>query len=199
MLRTDMAKATALLGRKIAELHAYLLMAAPGGSAQALYPAGSGVWAGSGSWQVSGNNAETSALQQALARLEGTEAGRPVAEAIRERGTAVRFGETERGAIAQFDPRANEIVISQPVRDASPSVLSAHLAHEGTHVKWNRADSIDQEYHAFSAQAEVWNQLKGSESDEQCDVVSGMIALGERGAKRIIRRLPSYRDLPEYA
>jgi len=68
---------------------------------------------------------------------------------------------------------------------------------EGIHVQWGRADSIDQEYHAFRAQAEVWNELKGNEVDEQCDWVSGMIAQGEAGAKAIIRFL--YPDLPEIA
>ena len=130
-------------------------------------------------------------------RLEGTRIGYSLAEIICERGTTVRFGQTPRNVIAYFDPEGNEIVVSEVAGSSSPNVLVQHLAHEGTHVQWNRPNSIDQEYHAFKAEAEVWNQLKGDEADKQCDRVSGMISQGEMEAKRKIRWL--YPDLPEYA
>ena len=140
-------------------------------------------------------------LQDGLTALEGARAGYSVAAAIHEQGTTVRFGQTCEDTIAYFDPEGNEIVISEGLRDASLNVLVQHLAHEGTHtqwmLQWNRPNSIDQEYHAFKAEAEVWNQLKGSETDGQCDWVSWFIALGENQAKRRIRRF--YSDLPEYA
>jgi len=104
---------------------------------------------------------------------------------------------------AYFDPGRNEIVISEGLREASLNVLVQHLAHEGTHtqwmLQWNRSNSIDQEYHAFKAEAAVWNELKGNETDEWCDKVSWMISLGEVDAKTIIRRQPAYKNLPEYA
>ncbi len=140
---------------------------------------------------------ETQRLQNGLAALRETRAGHSIAAAIHERGTMVRFGQTDEDAIAYFDPEGNEIVINDKLWDASPSVLAAHLAHEGIHVQWNKDNSIDQEYHAFKAQAEVWSELKGSESDDQCDWVSQMIALGKEEAMNIIRDL--YPDLPRYA
>lgn len=136
-------------------------------------------------------------LQDGLAALEGTRAGYPIAAAIHERGTTVRFGQTLRNVIAHFDRKRNEILVSEGARGSSSKVLAQHLAHEGAHVQWNRPNSIDQEYHAFKAEAEVWNQLKGDEADKQCDRVSGMISQGEMEAKRKIRWL--YPGLPEYA
>lgn len=77
-------------------------------------------------------------------------------------------------------------------------ILAAHLAHEGIHVQWDKANSIDQEHHAFRAQAEVWNELKEDQLDEQCDLVSRMIALGEENAKDLLISY-MYPELPEYA
>jgi hypothetical protein len=136
-------------------------------------------------------------LQDGLAVLEGTRAGYSIAAAIRERGTAVRLGQAGEDVIAYFDPVSNEIVVNEELRDISFNVLVQHLAHEGTHVQWSRPNSIDQEYHAFKAEAEVWNQLKGDETDEQCDRVSLMISLGEMRAKWVISDL--YPNLPDYA
>jgi len=138
-------------------------------------------------------------LHDGLTILERTGAGYPIAAAIREHGTTLRFSQTGEDVIAYFDPERNEIVISEGLRDISLNVLVQHLTHEGTHVQWKRTASIDQEYHAFKAEAEVWNQLKGSETDGQCDQVSEIISSGEAEAKKMIRRAPAYRNLPESA
>lgn len=63
-------------------------------------------------------------------------------------------------------------------------------------MQWDTGDSIEQEYHAFKAQAEVWNELKGDETDHQCGSVSEMIALGKEEAMVVIRDL--YPGLPMY-
>lgn len=144
-----------------------------------------------------GQVGESRKFQDVLTALEETEAGYSIATAIRERGTAVRFGQIGEDVIAYSDPGRNEIVVNEGLSDASPNVLIQHLAHEGTHVQWNRPSSIDQEYHAFKAEAEVWNQLKGDETNKQCDWVRGMISQGEVEAKKKIRWL--YPGLPEYA
>lgn len=145
---------------------------------------------------VQGGADETKKLSAAFGQLELTDAGQSIAQAIRERGTTIRFTITNEGAIAQFDPNVNEITIHENLRDASPAALAAHLAHEGTHVQWDKPDTIDQEYHAFKAEAEVWDALKGSETDNQCDWVSETIANGEDVAKEEFRR--RYPGLPEY-
>ena len=131
----------------------------------------------------------------AFSQLQSSEVGNGIAKDIQEAGTLMKFGLTP-GAIAQFDRKANEVTINAGQKEASPAVLAAHLAHEGTHVQWNESDSIDQEYQAFKAQAAVWNQIKGDETDEQCDYVSEMIARGEAEAKAEIRQL--YPDLLEH-
>jgi hypothetical protein len=193
-LGAELPKADAFLGRKIADLQAYLAVTAPAGVGVAAVAGGTSPIVGTSSLAmapgtVSGN------LQNALDRLAGTTAGQPIVDAIQRRGTTVRFGPTDDDTIAHFDPARNEIVISETLQHASTDLLAAHLAHEGIHVLWDQPDSIDQEYHAFSAQAAVWNQVRGNETDEQCDWVSGMMALGEPPAKRMIRSL--YPELPE--
>jgi hypothetical protein len=52
-------------------------------------------------------------LQDVLTALEGTRAGYPIAAAIRERGTAVRFGQAGGEVVAYFDPERNEIVLNE--------------------------------------------------------------------------------------
>ena len=144
-----------------------------------------------------GQVGESRKFQDVLTALEETEAGYSIATAIRERGTAVRFGQIGEDTIACLDPGKNEVVVNEVLRDASLNVLVQHLAHEGSHVQWDRPNSIDQEYYAFKAEAEVWNQLKGNETDDQCNWVSWMISLGEMRAKWIISDL--YLNLPDYA
>jgi len=101
----------------------------------------------------------------------------------------------EPGTVAQFDHQTNEITVNEGLKDASPNVLAAHLAHEGTHVQWvkdgkgyNTEDEIvNAEYADFKNQADVWNEVKGAETDEQCDDVAAIMALGEDEAKDLIR------------
>jgi hypothetical protein len=192
-LADDLPKADALLGRKITDLQAYLAVAALAGVG-GVAVAGGATPIVAATRPASAPGTASEPLQDALSRLAGTTAGQSVADAIRRRGVIVRFGPTD-DAIAYFDPARNEVVISETLQHASTGILAAHLAHEGAHVQWDQPDSIDQEYHAFGTQAAVWNQVRGDESDEQCDWVSGMITLGESQAKRIIRSL--YPELPE--
>jgi DNA repair exonuclease SbcCD ATPase subunit len=198
LIVTDLPKANAFLERKIAELQAYLAVTAPTMGMGAL-PATAPSWPAEGvARNIVGDNEAVQKLSDGLATLQSSESGHAIARTICERATTMRFGQMDKG-VAYFDRTKNEIVINERLRDRSPNVLAAHLGHEGTHVQWNRANSIDQEYHAFKAEAEVWNELKGSEMDEQCDHVSEMISLGKAEAKKMIRRAPPYRSLPEYA
>lgn len=199
LLVNDLPKATGLLDRSVVTLQAYQAISVTSG----MSGIGSGSTAGGsgippGTWQVSGNGVQTDTLCQALDELASSIAGRAAATAIQSQGTSVRFGKTDSTAIAHFDPSTNEIVLNEALQDASNPRLAAHLAHEGTHVQWTgRGYSLDEEYHAFSAQAAVWNELKGAEVDRQCDWVSAIIALGEMRAKWHIAEL--YPDLPDYA
>ena len=199
-LSNDVPKATALLEQKITTLQSYVAMTAPAAvmpsSAPPLQLVGGMAQMEGAQWLVTGPAGDIQKLRDGLTRLDGTAAGHAIAAAIQEQGTAVQLGQTGQGVVAHFDPDSNEIVIDESLRDASPNVLAAHLAHEGTHVQWGKDDSIEQEYQAFKAQAEVWDELKGSETDPQCDWVTGLISLGEREAKKRIRML--YPDLPEH-
>jgi hypothetical protein len=144
---------------------------------------------------VVGDTPEAKKLQEGFRRLGEVDSGHPIADAIREHGTTIHFGPLEPGTVAKFDHQTNEITVNEGLKDASPNVLAAHLAHEGTHVQWvkdgkgyNTEDEIvNAEYAAFKNQADVWNEVKGAETDEQCDDVAAIIALGEDEAKDLIR------------
>ncbi len=83
-------------------------------------------------------------LQDALARLGGTDAGRLLLDAIRGQGATLHFGPT--GAdVTYFDFARNEIVVDEGLADTSTNVLVQHLAHEGVHAQWGWPDSIEQE------------------------------------------------------
>jgi outer membrane murein-binding lipoprotein Lpp len=151
---------------------------------------------------VSGDSTDVTKLASATERLESTDEGHSIAEALRDAGTTVRFGRTDSAAIAQYDPKLNEVTISDSQKEASPEVLAAHIAHEGTHVQWLNAgvdhNSIDQEYHAMKTQDAVWKAVKGDQKDDQCDWISEVVAKGEFRAKMVISLLRPYQDLPDY-
>jgi len=135
-------------------------------------------------------------LDEALDKLRMTVAGGSIAEVIENKGTRLRFGETSGGAVAQYDSQSNEIIVNAQCRVLPVNVLAAYLAHEGIHVLWDEPNSIEQEYQAFRAEAAVWEELKGEETDRQCDLVTAMISRGERMAKLEIAFL--YPELPEH-
>lgn len=121
---------------------------------------GLGVLAGGadGGYDIGGDAVEIlgQALGPAVAEVER---GRAICQTLQERRTRVRFEPLPENLLRYY--RNNEIVLNESLRGASPSVLAAHPAHEGTHAQWGQCASIDQEYHARGAQAEVWLQLRG--------------------------------------
>ncbi len=139
-------------------------------------------------------------LETAFNRLASTDTGSSIAQTIQDQKTTCEFGKTRDDAIAQYDRAKNKITISESEKDASPAVLAAHLAHEGTHAGWDQPcrtdlfdsfaeDYVNEEYHAFLAQDQVWQMLKGEETDKQCDWVSALIGKGEADAKAEIRQM----------
>jgi hypothetical protein len=60
-------------------------------------------------------------------------------------------------------------------------------------------NSIFQEYHAFQAEADFWNEVKKGDTDDVCDWVAGFIAQGKQAAMNYIRTIPGFEHLPTYA
>jgi len=141
---------------------------------------------------ITGNVVDVRELQAAVEQLEPVDAGRSIAQAIRDHGVMIRFGMTADDASAQFDPTTNEITIHASQSDAGPAILAAYLAHEGTHVQLGNptsaADALDQEYRCFKAEVEVWSVVKGSEENWEEGDIAAMIDKGEADAKADIRR-----------
>lgn len=148
--------------------------------------------------KVKGDANDVKRINEAMDELEKSEVGKGISNEIKGNDASIEFGDIN--AVAQYDPSKNEITINESLRDSDPTVLAAHLAHEGTHVQWygqGIPDSIDQEYHAFKNEKEVWDDIKGDKVDDQCDWVSAMIEQGEADAKMEIRLRYPY--LKEYA
>jgi hypothetical protein len=188
LLTAEMPRADAFLGRIIDDLYAYVAVISPSQQASL------------GEFSPPVTDEETAVrLEAALARLSLTERGRTYAGTIRQHGTKVKFGYLPSGQAAQYYEVENEIVISQQQRHKSKNVLASYLAHEAKHAElWFRTgkpNSVDEEYQAYKAQAEVWEGVKGSEGDDNSDEVSALISLGEDRAKDVIRFLRP--DLPD--
>ena len=150
-----------------------------------------------------GDASDVKKLDEAVESLKQTETGRELAKAISDNDVSVQFEKLDPGVAAQYSPRDNEISISEDYRDRDPSVIAAHMAHEGTHAQWygqGLDNSIDQEYHAFKNEKEVWDATKGDNTDDQCDWVSNeLMDQDEADAKMLLRQMRSYRNLPEYS
>jgi len=78
---------------------------------------------------IEGTQQEKELLEESLRLLQnsGVEAGEKAVEAIRDKGCTICFGATGAGAIAQYDPESNKIVINEDLKDALPRIIAAHL------------------------------------------------------------------------
>ncbi len=116
-------------------------------------------------------------LRQSIAMLRNAQAGNPIAKDLDKKRIRVTFGDTNTdGANAVYIPgfliSNGRIIINRDLKNQSPVVIAAILAHEGTHaqlISFLRPNSVEQEYRCYLAQARVWKetraQLKMSEQE----------------------------------
>jgi len=157
------------------------------------------------------------AVQAAFEMLDVSVAGAQIADRVDLYGASIGFGSGVEGAAAWYEPFFNTITINISEFSSSVNVHAALLGHEGTHAWWyhdttqgqplragdpddpDRLDdnSIDQEYHAFTNGANVWDEVKDpAETDFNQDSWAAVMALGEAQAKEVIRLY--YPGLQEY-
>lgn len=157
------------------------------------------------------------AVQAAFEILDVSVAGAQIADRVDLYGASIGFGSGVEGAAAWYEPFFNTITINISEFSSSVNVHAALLGHEGTHAWWyhdttqgqplragdpddpDRLDdnSIDQEYHAFTNGANVWDEVKDpAETDFNQDSWAAVMALGEAQAKEVIRLY--YPGLQEY-
>jgi Tfp pilus assembly protein PilE len=143
----------------------------------------------------------------AFQTLQASVSGNEISQKISLYDTKIGFGSGVEGALAWYVPVFNTITFNLDEFPKSQNVLGSLLAHEGTHAWWANdltqgaplrvsSNSIDQEYNCFLNNTNVWNEIKGSETDVDLDGWGSVIALGEAQAKEIIRL--AYAGLPEY-
>jgi len=165
---------------------------------------------------ASATGAYALAAQAGFDALAASVAGSAIADRITLYDTPIGFGSGVLGAAAWYEPYFNTITIDLSQFSSSVTVHAALLGHEGTHAWWAhdttqgqplRAgdpddparlydNTIDQEFHAFTNGAAVWNEIKGAETDFNQDAWAAIMALGEAEAKTVIRLY--YPDLAEY-
>jgi len=63
---------------------------------------------------------------------------------------------------------------------------------------WSQCNSIDQEYHCFETQTQVWIELKDGYTDDFLDYLVELFTQGEEAVKDVLRGTEGYTDLPEY-
>ncbi len=152
---------------------------------------------------ILGSLAEKQSLREALLKLAEVNSAGQLIDTLVDLGTQVTFAAPneleDRGCWAVFDKAINRITLCQSLSDRPPQIIAPHLAHEATHAAWYRPSSIDQEYHAFKAQAEVWSALKNGLEDDPNDEVQARVGWGEHACKQDLRSWPGYSDYPESA
>jgi len=115
-------------------------------------------------------NVEDQKLDESLELLRNTSFGASIAKNLDKSGVKIVFGKPKTaGAAAVFVPNfignSGSIIVSERLKDEEISVITAILAHEGTHAKMNSLlgyNSVEQEYKCYVAQAEVWEEVKSS-------------------------------------
>lgn len=152
---------------------------------------------------ITGDTDEKRILREAFLKLGGVSIGGRLIDTLVELGTQVGFAKPDelerRNCFAIFDKTTNRITLCHSLLARAIEVIAPHLAHEATHALWYRPSSIDQEYQAFKAQAEVWSMLKNGCDDEQNDEVQRMVDWGEHEFKEELRGWDSYSEYPESA
>ena len=186
-LTIEMPRADAFLGRAINDLHRYINDGQLSERANLLESISSSVV----------DPEEAKQLEDVKATLWESNRGRSILDSINDRGTLVEFGflpseyryiEGKRikvVAVAEYNPVGNTITINTDFKGKPSNVIAPYLAHEGVHVQYYRGEkkpSLNEEYEAFKAQAEVWTEVKGQEHDRINEQVETMISWGKESA-----------------
>ena len=153
-------------------------------------------------WRAKGKQFEPSEanfIQQCFRKIQLTDAASEVYNWIMARNISIDFGDVPEGAVASWVPAENTIKVDPYAEGQPQKVVSQHIVHQGEHSRWKGENSINQEYHAFKAEADFWNSVKKGDADDHCDWVAGFIGQGKHAAHDYLRTLPAYADLPEYS
>jgi len=123
----------------------------------------------------------------------------PIHTYIVEHNVGIEVEELPPGILAKFDDLGNAIIIDPAAKAEPAKVVAQYLVHEGEHARWYPVDSIYQEYHAFKAEADFWNEVRKGTAHETCDWVAGFVGQGKRAAMDYIRTIPGNQHFPTYA
>ena len=137
-------------------------------------------------------------IPEAFTILDYSTTGYPYALFIQREGVTVIYGDRFPEATAWYLPSLRAIQVNYNLFGYPPQVPAAYIAHESLHAEWDRCNSINQEYHAFKRQTEVWKEIKGDAEEEGLDWILKLYTFSEDIIKDWIREQPAYEDLPEY-
>lgn len=192
-----------------------------GGSSSGGSSSGGGITGGGSSGGGTGVVYDSN-LTTVLAVLKGSSAGGSLGNLIEQMSISLSYGSMPDGALAYWDSGNNAIVVNSFLRTTfSEKAIAGIVGHEATHAdysynpqKWIDLtlerhpeltsdqlhiirypfDSIDQEYNAFAATAQVWQEVRGSETNASLDSILSSYSQGESFFKNQIRT--AYADQP---
>jgi hypothetical protein len=142
---------------------------------------------------------EEAIIEEALALIAQSSAACEQYDSITSKDIDVAFGKLEKGCYAMHLPAENRIVVNLEAENESVKVIAAVIVHEGEHTRWLGKNSINQEYHAYKAQAEFWNEVRGGETHDFCDFVADFIALGKHEAMDFLRQYYPCYGFPDFS
>jgi hypothetical protein len=153
-------------------------------------------------WRAKGKDIEPPEMnwvQHAFYNLKTSKTAYTIHTYMVDRDVDIVVEDLPPGERAYFSDSRNAIILDPELEGESDRVVGQYIAHEGEHSRWYPVNSIYQEYHACKAEADFWNEVKGGETDDDCDWIASFIAQGKHAAMDYIRTLPDYAHLPTYA
>lgn len=201
LLNIEMPRADAFLGRAIEDLHKYITGISLSEQATLNEFISAPTDEGTSVKESTTRQIKDTRLRKAWEVLLTSKNGKAAAENIRQKCITVKFGylpedgKIKPGERGHYYPEEKEIVIRLDQQNKSINVLASLIAHEGTHVQWNKPNSLSQEYDAIRTQDEVWQELRGNERDAWSEKVHKLISFGEKIATNIIH--DDNPDLPD--
>jgi len=117
--------------------------------------------------------------------------------------STVEFGipYTDTAIASIITHEANHADYSYHPQEWIAATKAAHpeLTDSDIHITQSPYDSIDQEYQGFNAAVNVWNEIKGTDTNDQLDYWAGEQATGgEARMKADIKGMSGYDVLPDY-
>jgi len=138
-------------------------------------------------------------IQTCLDLINNTDEGHLYYGQLMSSGVGIVVSELAEGLWGVYYPDEDTIHLSQQAKKDGVKIGATILVHEAEHTRWIGENSINQEYHAYKAQSEFWNAVKGSDQHEFLDWCAGMALQGKHEAMDWLRGFYPCAGMPDYS